>query len=735
MKNNKKITYASNVAKRGMRSALVMLLFLGSGCLSGHNPGMILDSITARFLRYCSLFPREEIYVHTDREEYIAGENIWFKLYLFDGQAGKLSSSSGIAYFEILNPGNNPVVQKRIKLGNGLGSGLAVLSDTLSSGTYTIRAYTSGMKNFMPGNCFIKRLNVYNALNTGTFRGVAGLAPEIREAENSVSSSVNEASSFGVEINNLSEGVELIIRPDNSFRSANNDKCCLFVQTRGNIDFREVVSLTSDRTVVMIPKAALTPGVNHITLFSSSGKPLAERFAFTPPDEKEVLFLSDPGPIGIREKVVLEFQMNNGESPSGEAGDLSISVIPSGSRHAPGIAAYISIGSEFGEVPGSLLNGTSGNATSASIESSLMNTGSNRFAWDVVLSGNFPEILYETERERHYIRGQLLDRSGQGSGKGRYLFLSVPGKNAVFQYSLSDEEGWFEFSLPIDEGISDLIIQPENPGLNDVIRMEPAFLNKYPASVPVFSATSGTSVPYIRKWGVNYQLRRIYRADSVLLPVIPESLGRPAKRFYGKPEIELSLKDFIDLPVMEEVFYELLDGVQLRRRKSANEIIMTDPVYNKPYEKPPVMFIDGVVVNDPSVIAGLEPVRAEKIDVIRSRYVVGDYLFFGLVNIITKTGDFSYVALPGYAVRLPYRIFDPQHEFWSPSYADPESRQSRIPDLRNTLYWNPSVRPDRDGRFMVEFWSSDYVTDYEIIVQGTDSRGKPVSFMKTIKAK
>jgi hypothetical protein len=251
----------------------------------------------------------------------------------------------------------------------------------------------------------------------------------------------------------------------------------------------------------------------------------------------------------------------------------------------------------------------------------------------------------------------------------------------------------------------------------------------------LLASTASSSGSHITKWGVNYQLRRIFGADSILPPRMPVVQAREVKRFYGKPETELLLKDYIELPVMEEVFYELLEGIQLRSRKTGYEIIMTDPVYNRSYEKPPVMFIDGVVVNDPSVIAGLEPARAEKIDMIRSRYVVGDYLFFGLVNVITKTGDFSSVVLPDYAVRLPYTIFDPVPEFWSPSYPDPESRQSRIPDLRNTLYWNPSVRPGSDGRFRVEFWSSDYVTDYQINIQGVDSKGAPVSFRTVLRAK
>jgi len=42
--------------------------------------------IKEKFRRYCESVPREEIYIHTDRYEYIAGEDIWFNIYLIDRQ-------------------------------------------------------------------------------------------------------------------------------------------------------------------------------------------------------------------------------------------------------------------------------------------------------------------------------------------------------------------------------------------------------------------------------------------------------------------------------------------------------------------------------------------------------------------------------------------------------------------------------------------------------------------------
>ena len=120
---------------------------------------------------------------------------------------------------------------------------------------------------------------------------------------------------------------------------------------------------------------------------------------------------------------------------------------------------------------------------------------------------------------------------------------------------------------------------------------------------------------------------------------------------------------------------------------------------------------------------------------LKSRYFVGNYLFHGLVNVITRAGDFSNIPLPDYAVRLPYLATDQAAAFPLPDYTLPENKKSRIPDFRNTMYWNPSVIPDKEGKAKIEFWTSDYKSDYEINIQGIAGDGNFVSIRKEIKVK
>ena len=586
----------------------------------------------------------EKIFVHTDREIYIAGENIWFKVYLLDAQSGRPTSTSNLAYVEILNSQNRPVMQKRIILEEGCGPGEALLPDTLSSGSYLLRAYTGAMKSFMPDGCFMKRINIYNALRTEAYPGSMGAG-----------------------------------RYTNSMPAAN----------AGTANRQETGKQAASED---------SPACQHGDRPISTSEIRTPQYSDIPAAGRVQVDMTAPDSIGKREKVSFEFDVIDNDAANAGATQLSIAVAPSTEDHGPDIAGIVKQ-----MIPGkSLPAGT---------------------------------LSYDFEKEYHFIHGRLFNRNTQMPDSGKYLFLSIPGKNAVFFYSRTDSDGRFSFSVPADRVSRELIIQPEVVNPDNTIRIESSFSGEYPVFRPSGGTMSEESLKLVSLMKVNYQVNRIYETENSVLLQEPMAAAKPAKSFYGTPDLSLDLDDFIRLPVMTEVFYELVPGVTLREKRAGYEITVADPYYDVVYEQPPITFIDGVVVSDPAVIAAFDPDHVERIDVIRDRYVVGDYLFFGLVNVITYDGDYSRVALPAHAVRLPYRVADPVRKYLSPEYSTPERKRDRTPDFRNTLYWEPSITPSGDGKYRVEFWSSDVAGDYEINMQGITDDGHPVSFRKVFTVK
>lgn len=693
-----------------------------------------LDVLTGKFRNYCNSVPWEEIYIHTDRQEYIAGEEMWFSVYLIDRQSGKPSGDSRIAYFEILNPENRPVVQKRISLEQGYGPGQVDLPDTLSSGVYTIRAYTNWMKNFLPENCFISRVAVHNALNNKSFSLNGKNKTSLSKTEPGTGSAGLAEPGLTIGIDRRSqENTRIIVNSTRNFRLVEGSNCYIFVQTHGVINFRQVVSLSDESTEVSIPGDLLIPGINQITLFSASGKPLIEKLIYTPFPETGSMNIEESGNIKTREKIPVTIQIKGDTSLAVSSGNLSISVAAAGKRSLPDIVDYMIFGSEYGTLPDKLIKSLANDVPADSIDMVLSTMKSNWIDWNKIISGYQRVLKYKKETGNHFIYGRLLNKDTQVPDPDQYLFLSMPGRNATFRYAKTDNKGDFVFTLPLDQKFRDLIIQPENEERNNNIQIESSYPGKYPEISGLDDIQADEAVKNTSRLAVNYQVMKIYGSEEIpgKLPEVIFTGG--TRRFYGKPDIELVMDDYIKLPVMQEVFFELIPGVFMRKKKAEYEITISDPVDNKVYDKPPVLFIDGVVIKDPDLIANLDPEKVERIDAIKARYFVGDYMFLGLVNVITRKGDFSDVLLPDFAVRLFYRVTDPVGIFISPDYNSPERKQSRIPDFRNTLFWDPSVKTSKDLLAGIVFWTSDFRSDFDICVQGFSPDGTPVSISQTIK--
>ena len=718
---------------------LLLIHFLFLQAVYGQVPINMTGYLSNKFLNYSESVPREEIYVHSDRDEYISGEDMWFNIYLIDRKSFKPSDESKIAYFELLNPENRPIVQKRILLDGGFGPGQIILPDTLSTGTYTIRAYTNWMKNFFPSNCFTKDIHIYNSFSSKVFKRKVNSGKVINEQAISMNFPGTANAGLTLKVDNLKQDTLIInIITDVKYRKDNSNLFYLFIQTHGNINRVSSELIMNEQTKIYIPKKQMPAGINQITVFNSKGQPVAERFIYTPDRENPVIAIHAADSSGLRNKISLGLVFGNRPATALNSTILSISVSPVTNNHSiADITDYMVLGSEFGLLQGSTFKDKDFTKLPPEvIDSLLQNVKSNWINWNTVLTDDMPELKYQIENEDQYLNGKLLTGDRKIPDPDRFVLLSSPGKIAGFQYAKTDKEGNFSFKIHIDGKLKDLVIQPDVLAKNSSLRIESPFSDQYIKSGSAVDSSFNSVPEYISGWSVNHQVRKIYGTSSIgdtLRHLIPIPRNR---RFYGKPDAELKMKDYIALPVMQEVFFELLAGVSLKSKKSGYEITIGDPYNNnKPYDASPGLFIDGVTIKDAGVIAGLDPELVEKIDVIKEKYSVGDYLFYGIVNIITKSGDFNNVNLPDYAIRLPYRVIDPVYSFVSPDYSSAERKKSRIPDFRNTLYWNPSLKPDNKGNASIEFWTSDFSSDFEVNIQGTTSEGQLFALKKIIKVK
>ena len=164
---------------RGLR--LVGLLATALSVLAGPAWAQVaapdsLATIARQLQRYGQQALVEKLYVHLDRPVYTARETMWLKLYAVDGTWHKSLALSKVAYLEVLNAQQQPVLQTQLALHNATAQGALDLPATLPTGRYVVRAYTSWMKNFDPEYYFQTPVTI---INTFAASGSAG-APAAR---------------------------------------------------------------------------------------------------------------------------------------------------------------------------------------------------------------------------------------------------------------------------------------------------------------------------------------------------------------------------------------------------------------------------------------------------------------------------------------------------------------------------------------------------------------------------
>ncbi|MCS3870193.1 hypothetical protein J3D55_003109 [Chryseobacterium ginsenosidimutans] len=105
-------------------------------------------------------YPQEKVHLVFNKNSYVAGENIWFKSFVFDGYSPSTISTS--LFVELYDRNKTQISKKLVPLINGEGSGNFTLPDNLKEDIYYVRAYTTWMTNFNEDFQALRPITVYN---------------------------------------------------------------------------------------------------------------------------------------------------------------------------------------------------------------------------------------------------------------------------------------------------------------------------------------------------------------------------------------------------------------------------------------------------------------------------------------------------------------------------------------------------------------------------------------------
>ena len=324
--------------------------------------------------------------------------------------------------------------------------------------------------------------------------------------------------------------------------------------------------------------------------------------------------------------------------------------------------------------------------------------------------------LYYRETRGPSVTGRLIDKNSGKALPAARINLSLFGKGRDFMASVTDSSGRFFFSLPGYTGARDIFLSADNiHGADPEILADNDFCT-IPIHIP-----AGTFVltPMERqaalKMAINVQLGSYFKSAQ-----IPDSMKEPDDDppFYGKPNVSLDIDKYIRLPALEDYFNELPTLVSVRNIKGEKVLkVLGDQAGMSVFN--PLILVDLVAVNDPALILKIPPSEVSRIEVVNLLYLKGDQVYGGIINIISRKGDFAGTDLPSSGIFLNYRLLAENND-----YPQIHQQQPHKPDTRNTLFWNPHLLMNNNHKVTETFTLSGTPGNYLIVVKALTSTGE-----------
>lgn len=538
----------------------------------------------------------EKIYLHTDKASYIAGEHLYYKLYL----QGDHGQPSRFAYLLLRDRNNSIVTHVRLDVINNISYGNILLPDTLPTDFYQVICYTNLMRN-EEQSFFKKEIVIANRFDEKMER-LKGIL-------------TNSESDIPAEGSDNETGVD-------------------------------------ETLVIKLEKKIFNP----------------------------------------RTKISFSVEtVNNSEDPIASL-SVSVSELVPGLTVEPTISDYFATGGK---------------------ESGNNDLKTNRYSF-------LPEI------NGAILQGKVT-ASSQPSNKTNGLknytvFLATVDTIANLQYTTTDSAGYFYFCVdPYYEGKEIFIRTREK--INGVIELDDKSIINQP-----YKLSEKHDLTRIKDYlalclKIN-QVNRYYgktpEPDTQLVFVAPKAIPR----VYFKEYLKILPSDYIELSDFTEISREILPALKIRKANDTFVSGYSNLQYNSDLDDEPVIFLDGVPVDDVSQIIGLGSSDIRSIETVAAIRYYGGLKFNGILSVVSNNLAINNIRFKNPSVRS---IVIPSRPFTKPVALVPGSLPGSYPDLRQKLLWEPDMVPGKTGKLIIECFASDIKGKYRIIIQGITSNGKPLS--------
>ncbi len=342
-----------------------------------------------------------------------------------------------------------------------------------------------------------------------------------------------------------------------------------------------------------------------------------------------------------------------------------------------------------------------------------------------------PRYLPETKGQ--FLTGQVFESGTNTPKPSELIYLSITGVQPEFYSCKSDSEGRIRFEIVGFYGKGRVHLQSSDFDSEVDIVLDTPFSEEFAVlDLPPLSIDEKWTT-FLTQASQNMQVRNVY---SSVIPYDGHFASTDSLPFYGIPDQQYYLDDYTRFPLMEEVLREYVAGILPRKKDNEFYFKMVNIEKNEVMVNEPLMLYDGLPIKRANTIMELNPRLIKRIDIINKRYLMGSTLFDGITSFHSYKGDLAGLD-KALIVGDDYDFIGvrEQVEYVFPDYSDATFAGSKLPDFRNTLYWNDNTMIS-NGKATVDFFTGDDTGTYLIDVNGISESGELISqkmFLKVEK--
>jgi hypothetical protein len=524
----------------------------------------------------------------------------------------------------------------------------------------------------------------------------------------------------------------------------------LVAQSGGKYYFAAARKFSGIPFTSSIAKNRFSSGLVQFTLFSQRGEPLNERVVFIQNNDQLSLALA-PGKQTYTpgEKVKFDLQAKDAAG-NPAAGNLSVSVIdeskvPVNENAEGSIFTDLLLKSELAgyiQDPGYyFVNQT--DQTRADLDLLMLTQGYHRYEWQKILAGSNVPPVYAPEKG-FSVSGSVTTQGGKPVANGQVFLTST--KHMLVMDALTDAKGKFTFTGLDFADTAKVVINAKkaNGGGNVVLKIDK---QEYPLMVHTendksyvanhFTLTTAQVQQAYAAWRQDslshvIQLKEVKVTDHKNPPIHPDYavLLKHSDNLNGPGQADqVVMGDQLGncVNVIDCLVYLVHGGVRFVYNGSTPTIYSTHtPLALSGATKPMAVLLNGMVT-DQSVLSMISTIDVQSIEMLESPMysaIYGSAASGGLIVITTKYGDeANYVTplQPGLTL-YNFKGYYKAKTFYSPKYS-PDKKVS-LADNRKTIYWQPNLFTDRDGKAKFDYFNAGSPGKYRVVVEGIDGNGK-----------